>query len=265
MLLSGLGIAVVIYLAVVIAMAMYQKHLVFHPSRQDAFKLRIEPFAIVTTTTDDGLTLKGFYAPPKGKKPVIIYFHGNAGHVADRLYKTKKFLKAGYGFLLAEYRGYGGNPGEPSEEDFYKDARAWIAFAKRNGYTPGNLVYYGESLGTGVTVQMVTEQPPKAVILEAPFTSVTDVGAFYYPFLPVRLLVKYRFDSFSKVSALTMPVMVYHGTRDMTVPSRFGQKLFDAIPSTDKVLETFPKARHTNLYDYNADKKVLTFLKRYAP
>ena len=254
-----IGVAFV-YGCVLVGMMLGQRHLVFHPAKRNAFLNAVPPFEIVTVTTPDGLALKGFYIAPKDGKPLVIYYHGNAGDISDRLFKAEQGLAAGYGFLMTEYRAYGGNPGIPSEKGLYTDARAWIDFAKQQGFTPDRLVYYGESLGTGVAVQMASEQPPKALILEAPFTSVPDVGAFYYPFLPVHALARYHFDSLSKAHTLKMPVLIYHGKRDMTVPYRFGQTLFAAIPSERKVFETFPKAGHANLYAHGAGDAVLKFL-----
>ncbi len=255
----------VVYLGVVFVMMLGQRQLVFHPNADDSFANPVAPFSVVSVQTSDGLTLKGFYAPPHDARPVIIYFHGNAGTAADRIFKAQHFLTVGYGYLLIEYRGFGGNAGLPGEEEFYRDARAWLAFLNEQGITADRFVYYGESLGTGVAVQMVTETPPKAVVLEAPFTSVVDVGAYYYPFLPVRRLAQYRFDSLEKAAALTMPVLIYHGQRDITVPFRFGEKLFAAIPCANKKFVSFPQARHKDLYDFAAGETVLEFLNHYAP
>jgi uncharacterized protein len=264
--LTILSIVLIAYGAVVVLMALMQNRLVFFPNPQDAFVQVFTPFDIVTTQTSDGLTLKGFYAPPQGHKPVLVYFHGNAGNAANRVYKTDKILAAGYGMLLTEYRGYGGNPGRPTEQGLYDDARSWLRYLQTEHHISiDRLVYYGESLGTGVAVQMATEFPAKAVILEAPFTSVTDVGAYYYPYLPVRWVARYRFESLRKASALTMPVLIYHGEQDRTVPYKFGQTLFAAIPSADKIFKTFPAAGHANLYDFGAADAVVEFLNRYAP
>ena len=239
MFLTVFATLVVIYIALVIVMARYQDKLVFHPGKRDAFAKTVDRFAVVTTLTADNITLKGFYCPPLGQKPVIMYFHGNAGDASDRVYKAKNFIAEGYGFLFAEYHGFGGNPGFPGEDEFYHDARAWLSFLKKQRIDPHRIVYYGESLGTGVAVQMATEVPPKALILEAPFTSVTDIGAFYYPFLPVRRLAKYRFDSLSKVQSLTMPVMIYHGEHDHTVPYRFGNACSMPFPANTKCSRHF--------------------------
>ena len=258
--------AILSYGLIVVGMTLYQDHLVFHNTRQTIFDHAPPvPFSVVSVTTTDGLTLNGYYAAPAPGKPVIVYFHGNAGYAGDRLYKTAEPLKEGYGFLLTEYRGYGGNPGAPSETGLYQDARAWIAFLKHQNITDDQMIYYGESLGTGVAVQMAKDTPPRAVILEAPFTSVPDVGAFYYPFLPVRLVAKHHFDSRSKASVLTMPVLIMHGTRDLTVPQRFGKQLFAAIPDGHKMFVSIPKAGHANVYDYGAAAIIMDFLHQHAP
>jgi fermentation-respiration switch protein FrsA (DUF1100 family) len=254
-----------LYVAIVIFMAFFQHKMVFHPGRLSIFNKDYPPFETVAITTSDGLTLRGLYAPPQGNKPVIIYFHGNAGSIIDRAVKTLLPVQAGYGYLMAEYRGYGGNPGQPSEQGLYNDARAWIAFVQEQGIPTSRLVYHGESLGTGVAVQMASEIKPKALMLEAPFTSVASVASYYYPILPVKRLLRHPFDSLSKAASLDMPVLIYHGTRDIVVPYRFGQKLFSAIPSTAKKFVTVTGAGHANLYDHGAADHVMEFLNEYAP
>ncbi|HEY1096803.1 MAG TPA: alpha/beta hydrolase [Alphaproteobacteria bacterium] len=258
-----------IYAAVIFYMALFQHKMVFHPTMVDVFTNELlknyVPFHVVTVTTTDGLNLKGLYVPPKTGKPTIVYFHGNAGTDVDRIYKTTLPVDDGYGFLLTEYRGYGGNPGTPGEEGLYNDARAWLEFMESQNIPPENRIYYGESLGTGVAVQMATEQKPKILILEAPFTSVTDVASFYYPFLPVRLLLRHRFDSLSKAAKLDMPVLVYHGTKDRTVPYRFGQILFAALPGQDNIFVTIKDGAHHDLFAQGAAPHIMEFLHKHAP
>lgn len=265
MLTSLFMIAAVVYGIIIVLMWLFQHKMVFNPSRVSVFDKDYAPFEIVSVTTVDGITLRGLYAPPKDNKPIIIYFHGNAGSIIDRAIKPLLPLKAGYGYLMAEYRGYGGNPGQPSEQGLYHDARAWIGFVTDQGIPTSRLVYHGESLGTGVAVQMASEIKPKALILEAPFTSVTAVASYYYPILPVKSLLRHPFSSIDKVSHFDMPVLIYHGTRDITVPYRFGQKLFEAIPSQHKKFVTIEGAGHANLYDHDAASHVMEFLNVYAP
>jgi fermentation-respiration switch protein FrsA (DUF1100 family) len=265
MLITILVSLAVFYITMTFLVSHFQHKMVFQPNRINIFNTSYDPFTTVSVKTSDGLELRGLYAPPRDGKPVIIYFHGNAGSIIDRAVKTLLPIESGYGYLLAEYRSYGGNPGKPSEQGLYNDARAWIDFALAQGLSQDQLIYHGESLGTGVAVQMASERKPKALILEAPFTSVTAVASYYYPVLPVKRLLRYPFDSVSKVQSFDMPVLIYHGTRDITVPYRFGEALFAAIPSTQKTFITLTGAGHANLFDHGAADHVMEFLNAYAP
>jgi fermentation-respiration switch protein FrsA (DUF1100 family) len=263
---SLLTIMALVYIAIILFMWLFQNKMVFQPGRLSVFDKDYPPFETISVTTTDGLTLRGLYAPPQNNKPVIIYFHGNAGSVVDRAIKPLLPIQAGYGYLMAEYRGYGGNPGQPTEQGLYRDARAWIKFLQDQQHIPtSRLIYHGESLGTGVAVQMASEIKPKALILEAPFTSVTAIAANHYRILPVKTLLRHPFNSIGKLSDFDMPVLIYHGTRDITVPYRFGQQLFQAIPSQHKQFITLTGAGHANLYDHGAADHIMEFLNVYAP
>src|SRR6185312_2979229 len=144
--------------------------------------------------TEDGLTLTSWYTPArKIDKFTIVFFQGNAGHLGYRNYKVRPWIDAGYGVLMVGYRGFG-NPGSPSEEGLYNDARAAIDAVRAKGVPDKALVLYGESMGTGVAVQMATEYDASALILESPYTSIPAVGADRYPLVPARLLIRDKFD-----------------------------------------------------------------------
>ena len=163
--------------------------------------------------------------------------------------------------LLAEYRGYGGNPGTPSEEGFYADGRAALDFLAAREVPAARIVLYGESLGTGVAVQLALERRVGAVVLEAPFTSAVDVGADIYPFLPVRLLARDRFDSIAKIAAIGAPLLVLHGEADKVVPVRFGRALLAAARQPKEGVFV-PGAGHADLYQHGGAGIVLDFLAR---
>jgi fermentation-respiration switch protein FrsA (DUF1100 family) len=181
-----------------------------------------------TLTTADGLSLLAWYLPPPEGAPVIVYFHGNGGHIGYRSERVQRFAEAGFGVLMPEYRGYGGNPGSPSEDGFYADARAALAFLDNSELAPSRRVLYGESLGTGVAVRMATEREVAALILEAPYTSVADVAQYHYPLVPAKLLVRDRFDSLAIIDKVTAPILVLQAEDDPIVPIRFGRALFAA-------------------------------------
>jgi fermentation-respiration switch protein FrsA (DUF1100 family) len=219
----------------------------------------------VTTETPDGLRLTHWYAPPaEPQGPVLVVFHGNAGHVGDRVPKLAELMRAGFGLLLAGYRGYGGNPGRPTEEVLSADARLLLDWLAGQGVTPERTVLYGESLGTGIAVKMATERPAAAVILEAPFTTVAEVAQTHYWYLPARWLVLDRWDSHSRIASIGAPLLLMHGRRDRTTPVRFGQRLFAAAVEPKEIL-LVDEAEHTNLYDMPmVPRKVIEFVRRHV-
>jgi hypothetical protein len=220
---------------------------------------------IVTTETSDALQLTHWYQPPaESNGPVLVVFHGNAGHVGDRVPKLDELTRAGFGLLLAGYRGYGGNPGRPNEEALSADARLLLDWLAGQGVAPERTVLYGESLGTGIAVKMATERPAAAVILEAPFTTVAEVAQMHYWYLPARWLVLDRWDSRSRIARINAPLLLIHGMRDRTTPVRFGQGLFAAAVEPKEIL-LVDEAEHSNLYDMPVvPRKVIEFVLRHV-
>lgn len=220
-----------IYLGLVVGLTLIQRKLLYHPDRhlQPPAAYGLSAFDDITLTTADGLRLTAWYAPPAAADgPVIVYFHGNGGHLGYRADRYRAFHRAGFGVLALEYRGYGGNPGKISETGLYDDARAAMAYLRQQGVAEGRTVLFGESLGTGVAVQLALESAPRLVVLEAPFTSVAERAQELYYYIPARWLVWDRFDSRSKIGRVRSPVLILHGTNDGIVPHRHGQALLAA-------------------------------------
>jgi len=185
----------------------------------------------VRLRTDDGLDLGAWYAPAASISPrgTVIVFNGNAGNRSYRGTLGARFVQAGFGVLLFDYRGYGGNPGSPSEDGLASDARAARRFlATRADVDPARVVYFGESLGAAVAVALALEQPPAALILRSPFSSAVDVGRFHYPWLPVGWILKDRFPSIERMPRVTSPTLFIAGDRDRIVPASQTKALFDA-------------------------------------
>jgi fermentation-respiration switch protein FrsA (DUF1100 family) len=260
---DALMIAALVYLLMLLFLYFQQRHLMYHPdtTRPDPAAYGAAGVDIAAVTTEDGLNLQGWYFPPQDGKPVILYFHGNASHYANRAPKLLPLRENGYGLLLAEYRGYGGNPGTPTEEGFYKDARAWMKWLADKNVPLDKTFIYGESIGSGVAVQMATEYKARGLILEAPFSSLTDVAQHIYFYVPVRFLLRDQYRSIDKIRNIHMPVLVFHGDRDKTVPLVFGRKLFDSAVEPKEFI-TIEKAGHNDLYDYGAALHVMKFLSR---
>ena len=196
--------------------------------------------------------------------PVLVVFHGNAGHIGDRVPKLTELFRNGYGMLLAGYRGYGGNPGRPTEDDLTADARVLLDWLVGQGVTAAQTVLYGESLGTGIAVKMASERSAGAVILESPYTSIAEVAQFHYWYLPARWLVLDKWNSLDRIGQIGAPLLVIHGARDRTVPARYGQRLFEAAPEPKEhfLLE---RGTHNDLYEFpEVSQRVVDFLGRHV-
>jgi fermentation-respiration switch protein FrsA (DUF1100 family) len=194
---------------------------------------------VVSFDTEDGLHLAGWFVPaiePTFGHTVIV-FNGNAGHRGYRAHLAAQLAARGFATLLFDYRGYGGNPGLPSEEGLARDARAALAYlASRADVDRTRIVYYGESLGSAVAVRLALEYSPAALVLRSPFTSLTDIGRHHYPFLPVGWLLRDRYPSIDRIGGLTSPVLVVVGDEDRIVPASNSEELFDAVPGPKRLV-----------------------------
>jgi len=199
----------------------------------------------VMLDTADGERVIVWHVPPRGDKPVVLYFHGNGASLRWRVERFRELTADGMGLVALSYRGYGGSSGSPSEAGFIADANAAYAFAVAR-YPAQRIVVWGESLGTGVAVALAAEQPVGHVVLESPFTSAADVGAERYWFAPVRLLMKDQFRSDLRIGKVTAPVLVLHGDRDHVVPFVFGERLY-AMINAPKQFVRFPGLGHNDL------------------
>jgi uncharacterized protein len=207
----------------------------------------------------DGLTLTAWYAPAKPGERTIVYFHGNAGTLGDRHERVLAYLQRGFGVLLVGYRGYGGNPGEPTEAGLYDDGRAHLDWLMRQGVRDDELVLYGESLGAAVAVQLATERKAAALVLEAPFASVLLSARARYPLFAFDWVVKDKFDNIDKIDKIRMPLFVIHGALDRVTPQRFGRMVYERAPQP-KVAVWLPAAGHNDLIAFGMIEAVMRFL-----
>jgi fermentation-respiration switch protein FrsA (DUF1100 family) len=195
--------------------------------------------------TTDGEKVIAWHMPPRGERPVILYFHGNGGSLRWRVDRYRALTLDGTGLLALSYRGYGGSTGHPTEEGLITDAQAAYAFAVAR-YGAKRIDLWGESLGTAVAVAIAAESPIGRMVLQAPFTSAADLGAARYWFVPVRLLMKDQFRSDLRIAAVTAPVLVLHGERDTIVPIALGERLYELIKSPKRFVR-FPGLGHNDL------------------
>jgi fermentation-respiration switch protein FrsA (DUF1100 family) len=257
-----------VYGVLVGAMYLAQRRLMYLPNTAvpDLARSGVPEMQPVSLETEDGLTLLAWYRPPPApRRPVLVFFHGNAGHIGYRGYKIRPYLDASFGVLLVEYRGYGGNPGGPTEPGLYADGRAAMDFLDRQGVAPDRLVLYGESLGCGVAVRLASERaanrPVGAVVLEAPFTSIAALAQRHYFYLPAYWLVKDRFDIESLIAEIGAPLLVFHGERDAVVPIGFGRALY-AAAAEPKEAKWYAGGGHNDLHDNGAARDVIAFVER---
>lgn len=245
-----------------------QRSLLYFPGAmpvRDALE-KLASFEKIAVPTEDGLVLQAYFKAPQAGKGVILLFHGNASHPAYAREKMDGLVNQGYGVLLATYRGYAGNPSSPTEKMLFSDARSYLAWlSTRTEYAKNPRIYYGESLGSGVVVDLATEAPPAALILEAPFLSALDAARLHYsfvPFLDTLMLDQYRSDL--KIEKIKAPVLFLLAWKDEVVGFAGGQKLAD-LANEPKRVEVFPYAYHNDIYSYDAETRVADFLKEVLP
>jgi fermentation-respiration switch protein FrsA (DUF1100 family) len=238
-LLRGL-LAVVLLLGTVIGILWaVQRQLIYFPD-----PTRVPPAAEVirgsrdvTLLTEDGLELGAWFVPPtakgggSGTHMAVLVAPGNGGNREGRAGLAEELRDRGLAVLLMDYRGYGGNPGRPTEEGLAADAYAATEALEALGYPPERTIYFGESLGTGVVAALQVRRPPAGMVLRSPFTELADVGAHHYPLLPVRLLLRDRFPVLGHLSSSRVPLTVIYGDRDTVVPSALSARVADAAPS----------------------------------
>ena len=230
--LAGLGVVVAVLAAAYLAICGYlyaeQRHLVFLPS---GIPLADPPAGSGYLTLDVVVpkvgTLTDWWLPPTSPAlPTIVFFHGNGSDRSDFLALGESFHRSGWGVVLASYRGYSGNPGSPTEAGLMDDARATLATVAPR---VGPIIVWGHSLGSGIAVRMASEARAAGVVLEAPYTSLVEVAAAQYPYVPVRWLLLDRFDSQSLTAKIRVPVLIFHSTDDPVIPFRMGRALADQL------------------------------------
>jgi fermentation-respiration switch protein FrsA (DUF1100 family) len=241
--------AVAVYCAIGLVAYLGQRKLMYFPDRAHVLPVEVGLRGVEERTieTPDGARVIAWYGKARWGKPTLLYFHGNGGSLAARTARIARFMEEGWGVYIMTYRGYGGSTGSPSEAANVADARLAYAALKQEGVPPGSIIAYGESLGSGIAVRIAAELPVAGVILDAPYTSIVDVAAQAYPFLPVRLFLTDRYESTRYIGAIKAPLLILHGARDGVVPVAMGRELARLAPEP-KRLVVFPSGYHSDLY-----------------
>ena len=249
-----------IYFFILISTYIFQRNLLYHPTEDnysgDQILVSIEKVKI---NTQDSIELMSWYHNKNvNNYKTILFLHGNAGSLENRIHKINHFKDMNINFLLVAWRGFSGNKGTPTEKGLYEDAESAVRWLKSKGVSENNIIVYGESLGTGVATEIAQNKNFAGIILESPFTSMIDAGKDKYPYLPVRLLLKDRYESNKKIKNINSPILIMHGKVDNIVPFYMGKKMYE--------LANEPKYSYFSEYDdhmmeYN--EKLLKVLKDF--
>ena len=217
------------YLVINLFIYFYQRNLLYNPSENNYLNDKINfNYKEIFIETDKNIRLKSWFINKDLKKfKTLVFFHGNAGNLLNRVYKLNELNKLDINILLISWRGFSGNKGKPSEKNLYYDAKQIIDWLKERGLDNEDIVLYGESLGTGVATELASKNDFGGIILESPFTSMADTAKIYYPYLPVNLLLRDRYDSKSKIKDIKTPILIMHGKMDNIVPQKMGLELFE--------------------------------------
>lgn len=256
----------VLYAAAVSGMFLLQRDLQYFPSRRNPApdELGLAGVQRTSLTTSDGETLVLWFAPPATGRPVILFLHGNAGSIADRADRMAFYQSRGFGAAFLSFRGYGGSTGRPSETGLIRDAEAALRFLRAAAVPDRRIAVVGESLGTGVAVQIAARHRIGALVLEAPFTAAVDIAARAYPWLPVRHLMRDQFRSRSVIGEVRAPLLILHGEADSVIPFAFGQGLF-ALGNDPKTFLSLGPVGHEALGDPATWAMGADFIDRAVP
>lgn len=244
----------------------FQRRLLFIPdtTTPDPYRAGLLDVAVLHIPTDDGLSLTSWYVPPADPTGfTVLLLHGNAGNIGHRANRLRRMRELGWGVLLLEYRGYGGNPGSPSEDGLMRDAQAGLAELRRRGVPSDRTLLWGESLGTGLAIWLAADNAVAAILLDAPYTSIVDAAQRQYPYVPVRPLLKDRFDSLSRIGRIKAPIFVMQGSADRLVPPAMGRALMAAatVPAEFWVADG---AGHEDLGPFGAVEAAFAFVERWC-
>ncbi|MFP4313910.1 MAG: alpha/beta hydrolase [Alphaproteobacteria bacterium] len=255
---------ILVYCALAGYLYLFQRSFMYFPGGPmgEATQYGIDAPIIAEIEPDSGIRVKGWYWPRSLQESgyTIVYFHGNGQEYLARMQKVQALRDAGHGVLFAEYRGYGGNDGRPSEQGFYQDARAYIAWLHtEQGIPIENMVLYGESIGTGVAVQMASEFNARALILESAYDSTAEVAKNMYWMFPVDWLMIDQYRSIDKIGNIKVPVLFIHAERDGIIPIKHAENLFNATKSPKKFVR-LGNGGHNDLHVHGVMDHAIDFL-----
>ena len=254
--------SIILYVSVCTYMYVFQRNFLYHPDKNNYLrseKLNADTKEISVPSTE-GIALKAWFYKNPQNKYTVLFFHGNAGGLGNRIYKLNELKNLNLNYLIISWRGFSGNKGSPTEQGLYSDARSALKWLEKNNISKSKIILYGESLGTGVAVEVGQNQKFAGIILESPYTSIVDAAKIYYPYLPVDLILKDKYLSLKKIKNINSPTFIMHGGADIIIPIAMGKKLFDEVQS--KKYGYFPQFdRHMMTYNSELKLELQKFIK----
>jgi len=251
---------IIFYFLIIIFTYFFQRNLLYAPTENNYFGDRLSvPIQKVLIKNKDNINLISWFHNKDLKDyKTILFLHGNAGTLENRIHKINHFNNMNVNFIIVAWRGFSGNKGKPTEKGFYQDANSVVEWLKTKNIFEKDIIIYGESLGTAVAIEIAQNKDFGGIILESPFTSMIELGKLKYPFLPVKLLLKDKYESDIKIKNIKSPILIMHGKADNIVPFYMGKKMYE-LANTPKYFY-FPKYDN-HMMDF--DKKLLKTLKNY--
>ena len=250
-----------VYAVVAVAAFVLQRRLMYFPDPERVSPASFNLPGVVERVIDtpDEARLIAWYAPAAPGRPTLLYFHGNAGNLASRSERVRRYVQRGYGVLFMSYRSYGGSTGTPSERANVADALLAYQALIEDGIDPDDIIVYGESLGSGVAVQVAAQVDVGGLVLDAPYTSIVDVAALEYPYLPVRPFMLDRYETMRFLPKVRAPLLVLHGEDDRIIPVEMGKAIY-AAANPPKEIATFPRAGHSDHHLHGSYEEVFRWI-----
>lgn len=237
--------AVLLYVAAAAYMYFAQRRFIYfpEPARTAPAAVGLPEVAERIIATPDGEKLIAWYGKAKPGQPTLLYFHGNGGALEFRSESIRRYLDSGRGIFMMSYRGYSGSTGSPSEAANVADAKLAYDQLRKEGVRPEDIILYGESLGTGVAIEVAVEKEVAGLILDSPYTSIAELASALYPWLPIGLLLKDRYDSILHIRNVHVPILIVHGEADDVIPVEMARRMFREA-NKPKEIVTIPGAGH---------------------
>ncbi len=248
------GMVIGLYLIIILLAFFLQSHFIFFPQKHidqtpDLLSLKYED---VFFRVENNIKLHGWWIQAVNSRGVILFFHGNAGNISHRLESIQSFNKIGLSVFIFDYRGYGLSEGKISEAGLYSDAEAsWKYLTEIRNFKPSEIIIFGRSLGGAIATWLAKAYEPAALIIESTFTSVKEAAAELYPFLPVKLLLRFNFNTIDFIPEVKCPILIIHSRDDELIPFNHGLRLFNAATLKKELLEI--RGSHNNGFFYSAE------------